>query len=115
MHGTFRKVTETAPAIDRVGRVLDELKVSDCIWYLDRPVSNSGRLKELLLQTASENQRDWQVELVNDPDAVLAASVSIIATADSVILDQCARWFNLARVVTLSFLPDAWIVDLSEP
>lgn len=114
MHGTFRKVTETVPAIELVGRVLAELGVRDCIWYLDRPVSNSGRLKETLLQVASQNQREWQVKLVNNPDAVLIASDVIVATADSVILDQCARWFNLARLVTMSSLPDAWVVGLSD-
>jgi hypothetical protein len=114
MHGTFRKVTETVPAIELVGRVLADLGVKSCVWYLDRPVSNSGRLKAAILQIASENQRDWQVELVNNPDAILAASDAIAATADSVILDQCARWINLARLVTVSSLPDAWVVGLSE-
>jgi len=114
MHGTFRKVSETVPAVELIGQALVKLKVSHCIWYLDRPVSNSGRLKESLLQTASENQWDWQVELVNNPDAVLATSDAAIATADSVVLDQCAWWFNLARCVTMSSLPRAWIVDLSE-
>ena len=114
MHGTFRKVTETVPAIELVGRVLADLGVKSCVWYLDRPVSNSGRLKAAILQIAGESQRDWQVELVNNPDAILAAGDAIAATADSVILDQCRRWFNLARLVTVSSLPDAWVVGLSE-
>jgi len=114
MHGTFRKVAETIPGIELVGWALAGLGVRRCVWYLDRPVSNSGRLKAAILQVASENQWDWQVELVNNPDAVLATSDAIAATADSVILDQCARWFNLARWVTVSLLPDAWVVGLSE-
>jgi len=112
MHGTFRQVSETIPAVELVGRVLADLGVQRCVWYLDRPVSNSGRLKKALLEIAGQNRWDWQVELVNNPDAVLVAGDAIAATADSVILDQCARWFNLARWVTVSSVPDAWVVSL---
>ena len=84
-----------------------------CDWYLDAPVSNSGRLKTILLQTASE--RDWvfDVQIVPSPDQVLTASTEIIATADSVVLDGCRCWFNFAREVIDTSVRNAWLVDLS--
>ena len=97
MHGTFRKVEETSPATLLVGEVLRALRVSACTWYLDSPVSNSGRLRAILLETAAARAWPWSVEVVPSPDRVLAGADEIIATADSVILDRCARWFNLAR------------------
>ena len=45
MHGSYRKVTETRPALMLIGEVLAELGTGECQWYLDQPVSNSGRLK----------------------------------------------------------------------
>ena len=42
------KVTETLPALERIGQTTAELGVSQCLWYLDRPVSNSGRLRAIL-------------------------------------------------------------------
>jgi hypothetical protein len=51
--------------------------------------------------------------LVACPDAVLSSSTEIIATADSVILDRCQAWFNLAKAVVSRCNPPAWILDLA--
>ncbi len=112
MHGSYRKVDETEPALTLVGEVLNEFRPAECCWYLDRPVSNSGRLRARLEQLAAERRWPWQVELATDVDSVLAASPHIVATADSVILDRCQRWFNLAREVLSRRLPQAVIVGL---
>ena len=45
IHGTYRKVEETPPALMLIGKIAAELGVASCLWYLDSPVSNSGRLK----------------------------------------------------------------------
>ena len=52
-------------------------------------------------------------ELVYQPDHVLGEVEQIVATADSVILDRCQRWLNLARAVVERHVPDAWIVDFT--
>ena len=74
VHGTYRRVEETTPAIALVGAALDRLGVGPCRWLLDRPVSNSGRLRAMLLDAAADAGRDWAVELPFDPDAELIAS-----------------------------------------
>jgi hypothetical protein len=112
MHGTFRKVEETHPAVLLMGEVLAGLGVGVCTWYLDSPVSNSGRLRGMLRDAASTHSWQWEVELVASPDRVLAASPETIATADSVILDRCTRWFNLARYAIGQACPSAPVVDL---
>lgn len=113
MHGTYRKVAETIPALRLIGEYLHRHQAEECLWYLDSPVSNSGRLKVIMQEVANQNDWRWQVELVQSPDAILAASTEIIATADSAILDRCQRWLNLARDVITSSAPNARIVDLS--
>lgn len=113
MHGTYRQVTETLPAIGLALELLVESGVSGCTWYLDRPVSNSGRLKGLLLKSASENGCPFQVELVDDADKILVKSSNIVATADSAILDSCGSWFNLARRIVETRIPLARVMDLS--
>lgn len=113
MHGTYRKVDETIPALRLIGEYLTRHQVGECLWYLDSPVSNSGRLKVIMMEVASQNGWNWQVELVQSPDAILATSTEIIATADSAILDHCQRWLNLAREVITHDAPNARIVDLS--
>lgn len=115
MHGTYRKVAETIPALQLIGHYLQGIHVRGCLWYLDSPVSNSGRLKTIIVEVATQAGWDWQVELVQNPDPILAAADDFIATADSVILDQSRRWINLAREVIASNIPDANVVDLSGP
>lgn len=111
MHGTYRKVAETEAALRLIGQTCQSLGIVQCRWYLDRPVSNSGRLKTLMLQLSSQQGWPWEVELAPDPDRKLIAAVESIATADSGVLDRCKNWFNLARTVIAEHIPDAWIVD----
>jgi len=112
MHGSYRKVDETVPALELLGRRLAGLEVGPCTWYFDRPVSNSGRLKTILQQVAAEHGWPWQAELVPNPDPLLARSPEIIVTADSAVLDACQSWLNLAREVVSQSLPDANVVPL---
>lgn len=113
MHGTFRKVRETVPALCLIGEAVASLKPQHSHWLLDSPVSNSGRLRSQMRDLAAEREWPWEIELVTNPDAVLAVSAGIIATADSVVLDRCRSWLNLARFVLTSSLPNAGIIDLA--
>ena len=112
MHGSYRNVDETEPALILIGQVLDEFRLAACCWYLDRPVSNSGRLRARMEQLAADRGWPWQIELAGDVDSVLAASPNIVVTADSVILDRCAGWFNLAAEVLARRLPSVAAVIL---
>lgn len=113
MHGSYRKVEETGPALTLIGETIAGLKPGVVTWYLDAPVSNSGRLRQLMADHAAARGWAWAVEIVPNPDAVLmAATGCVVATADSVILDAAAAWFNLARYVVESGVPGANVVRL---
>lgn len=113
MHGSYRKVTETVPAIELIGNLLGELGVGPVRWLLDQPVSNSGRLRVILLERAELHGWSWSVDLVPDPDPLLADCAVCIATADSEVLNKAASWVSLAGLVVESRVANAWIVDLS--
>jgi len=115
IHGTYRKVTETIPAVELIGLFLKEMAVPNVRWLLDSPVSNSGRLKTLIGRLAKENGWDWRIELVPSPDAVLAKTDMIVASSDSVVLDGCNKWINLAAEIIDRNLPLAKVIDLSLP
>ena len=68
MHGSYRKVDETQPALELIGQTLAGFGVGEALWLLDRPVSNSGRLKKIIEDLAGQRGWTWQVELVHDPD-----------------------------------------------
>jgi hypothetical protein len=111
MHGRA-PLASLGTAIDAVGGAAARLGARRCTWYLDRPVSHSGRLAELLVERASANRWRWVVEVVNDPDPVLAAAAGVVATSDSVVLDRCGLWIDLAGVAIAAGGMQALHVDL---
>ena len=113
LRGTYRIVDKTKMAIDGILNALDRLKVREAVFYLDRPVSNSGRLKQYILQLSEEYNTGVQVEVINDVDRTLYDREGVI-TSDAVILDKSRSWYNLNRFIIQDSLPEAWIYDVFE-
>lgn len=118
VHGTYRKVEETVPALVLIMDNLAELHVARVDWYLDEPVSNSGRLKTLMAELLEERavrgvaDPPWNIELIASPDHVLRKSSAVAATCDGAVLDVCAAWTHLAGEIIHKRVPAAWIVRL---
>lgn len=109
----YRRVNQTLPALGKIGEFLEENGCTRVRWYFDRPISNSGRLRGIVLEVAEERGWPWDVELVANPDPILASASEIVATADGGILDQGVRWINLARRVVEEKVPDVWWLDFT--
>ena len=117
VHGTYRKVEETAPAVELIVEFLTAGGVTDVDWFLDKPVSNSGRLKALIADVvnSSSNEagaRRWNITLADSPDAMLSEYSGLIVTTDSAVLDRSGSWVNLAAEMVATRVPDAWVLDL---
>jgi hypothetical protein len=113
IHRRYRKVSETVPALQLVGEATAGAGVSVCRWWLDKPVSNSGRLKTVIAETSQANGWNMNVEVVFSPDHVLSHTEHPVATSDGIILDRCRAWVNLARHIIMQRIPDARLVDLA--
>jgi len=114
IHGTYRKVTETIPAVQLIGDFLRESGEAKALWLLDSPVSNSGRLKTLIGKLANKNNWNWEIRLSLSPDAELIKTDLIVASSDSVVLDGCKSWVNLATEIIKKKLAYAKVIDLAE-
>lgn len=112
LYAHYHRVAETLPALQEVGRRACQWAVAKCCWWLDSPVDNSGRLKTIIEQVAQDHGWPWQVELVTNPDRVLAHADRIVCSSDHAILDRCQRWFNLAREIIREGAPQARLVRL---
>ena len=113
IHGTYRKVTETIPAVQLIAQFLKQAAIGDCLWLLDSPVSHSGRLKTLIGQLADENNWNWEIKLLTSPDTELKKTDLTVASSDGIVLNDCKSWVNLARAVIEAKLPKTWLIDLS--
>ncbi len=111
VHGNYRRVAETAAALELVGEHYPKLPLH---WLLDRPVSNSGRLRGMIRELATANDWPWAVDLVDNPDTDLVTQRKHpVVSSDRYILDNCAQWVNLGTELVLTALPQARIVDLN--
>lgn len=115
-HGSYRLVRETERAVGILVDIVESMRPSEVKVYIDRPVSNSGRLAEIVRMAASAKGSRIEAVTADRVDETLQASTAVIATADSAILDRCGGWLNLARVAIeaeQAALPPLWLLDLS--
>ena len=96
LHGTYRLIPQTDLAVKALLGALDELGVSRAVIYLDKPVSNSGRLKQRIYEFSENIGFDLDV-FVEDPVDAILKTKPLIATGDAIILDECDKWFSLAE------------------
>lgn len=113
LRGTYRIIDKTQTALNLIGKVLNEFKVPKVKFFLDKPVSNSGRLRNEILNYSKIWNIPTEVELVQNPDSILS-DMERIVTGDSVILDSCKSWFNLSGKIVEDYVKDAWIVRFDD-
>lgn len=95
VHGTYKRVNQTSRCVDLIAEFHKKVQLKKLIWIFDKPVSNSGRIKQMITEYANENNLNWEVELQYNPDKLLAENAEIVASSDAWILDHCKNWFNL--------------------
>lgn len=112
LRGTYRLIDKTEEAIRMIGEKLTSLKPSEAVFYLDSPVSNTGRLKQKIFEVLEGYPFLVKVELVNNADVILEKLENVI-TGDAIILNKCDSWFNLAAEIIDERLPNLECIDLS--
>lgn len=114
LRGTYRLIDKTTRAIEMVGRMLEKGGVGKAVFYLDSPVSNSGRLKERIGALLEEYPFDLQFELIYNVDAILEPLENVI-TSDAIILDKCGSWFNLCGRIIAEEIGEYPFADFAVP
>ncbi|MBR1528410.1 MAG: DUF434 domain-containing protein [Oscillospiraceae bacterium] len=103
LRGTYRLVDKTDLAIQAIADTLTELKIKKAVFYLDAPVSNSGRLKERIAKLMSDISFELEISIENAVDYLLKQKNPVV-TADAIILDECKNWYNLTKKVIASHI-----------
>jgi len=114
VHGTYRHVSETVPAFEKLCALLASAEPGRAVWYLDSPVSNSGKLAQLMRATFERLGYAWQVELVPDADRHVVTQGRVAASSDRWVLDHAPSWVDLPGELLAQGEYDAWLVDLGE-
>ena len=111
LHGTYRLIPQTDFAIQALLQALDELQIQKAVIYLDKPVSNSGRLKQRIYEFAESISFELDVQIENPVDALLKTK-PLIASSDAIILDKCSNWFNLVKYIINTKIGNFNYVDI---
>lgn len=128
VHGSYRRVDATYEALRRLIAQIVLHEPAEVVWWLDRPVSNSGRLKAMIestiestIEPATTSRKcatRWEVRLDFDPDTRLREHAGVIASSDAAVLDGCEAWVDLPSAVVRTLVSDdavanPWCVDFS--
>lgn len=95
VHGTYKRVMQTQTSIELVAGFFRKSGAAELIWIFDKPVSNSGRIKQMVMDYAVEHHLSWSGGLEFNPDKFLVEHADIAVSSDAWILDHCKSWFNL--------------------
>ncbi len=112
LRGTYRPIDKTSQAIMMIGRELEKGGIGKAVFYLDSPVSNSGRLKEQIGALLGNFPFELQLEVIHNVDVTLESLENVI-TSDAIILDKCRSWFNLNRRIIAEEPGDYPFVDFT--
>lgn len=112
LRGNYRIIDKTEIAVKYILESLDELQVKKANIYLDAPVSNSGRLKQLFITQAANYPIKIHAEVTNAVDSLLSGMYGVVSS-DAIILNQCMNWVNLSSWIIEHRIPQSWCIDLS--
>lgn len=110
LRGAYKIIDKSELAIKLIGNILEKYKIKKAIFYLDSPVSNSGRLKLKILELLKGYNFQVEAKTINNVDNVLESSDCVI-TSDAIILDKCNSWINLNKEIIKNNMLNTMYVD----
>ena len=111
LRGTYKLITQTDQAILLIGEQLQKWQIHKVVFYLDAPVSNTGRLKVRLLELLECYPFEVEVVLVPNADVILEG-LEYVVSSDAIILDKCKSWVNLGATLIKESLKVTHLVNL---
>ncbi len=112
LRGTYHLIDKTQSAILLLGDMLEKNKVKEVVFYVDAPVSNSGKLKQCILENLTPFCFDVKVETIRQVDSTLK-TLEYVVSSDAIILDQCRSWINLNQRIIDSYKKEYAFIDFT--
>lgn len=112
LRGTYRLIDKTDIAIQLIADQLKEMNIKKVIFYLDSPVSNTGKLKTKIYELLASYPFEVSVELVDNADVILETK-DFVVTSDSIILNKCNSWINLIPIILDRQNSNTKLIDLT--
>lgn len=111
LRGTYKVINITSIALHLMFNQLLDIGIQKATFYLDAPVSNSGRLKTLIVKEAMKYPFITEAVVIDAVDRTLE-TLSHVITSDAIILNQCKSWINLNSEILQRDIPNSWCVTI---
>jgi len=96
VHGSYRPSTVSEQALRAIIHTLTELPLAQADVFIDSPISYSNRVRERLREEFKNLPFRFSLNLLASADYSLKSYAEVIASSDSVIIDQAPAFFDLA-------------------
>jgi len=110
LRGTYRIIDKTQKAIELLLEQLEVLHITKAYFYLDSPVSNSGRLSSLIWQCADKYNISIETRIIPNVDQCLEQLEGVIS-GDAIILNRCISWLNIMPEIVKQ-IDSVWKIQL---
>ena len=111
LRGSYKVIDKTEGAIRLILSRLDDLKVKKAIIHLDKPISNSGRLKTMILNISNDFNVEVEVNLLDAVDKSLYGKENVIS-GDCIVMDNALSVVPLYSLILDTYEGDKWVVEL---
>lgn len=111
LKGSYKIIDKTENAIRLLLSGLKSFNVKKAIFYLDKPVSNSGRLKTMILNIANDYDIEVEVYLLDAVDKSLYGKENVVS-GDCIVMDEAVSIVPLYQRILDTYSGDKWIFKL---
>jgi hypothetical protein len=99
LSGSFKKTEMTEKAIQLIIYALKNMKPRQTLFLFDAPISMSGKLAQEVRDLLKKENLSGDAMAVKVPEKILIGFPGVIATSDTVIIDQSRKILDLARYI----------------
>lgn len=110
LRGNYRIIDKTEKAIQLIYQWLVSKEIHEAFFYFDSPVSNSGRLANMVSEMGELYELQVQTYVIPDVDITLEKKDNVI-TSDAIILNKCISWLNMNQDI-IEEINGVWEVSL---
>ena len=100
--GNFRKTEKTETALQLVSNLLKRIKPRQTLFLFDSPISMSGELAQEVRERLKRENLPGDAMAVRVPEKILIGFPGMIATSDTVIIDQSKQVVDLAGYIIMN-------------
>lgn len=96
LSGNFKKTSKTEEALQMIFDALKGVKPRQTLFLFDSPISKSGKLAQEVRSLLKRENIPGDAQAVKVPEKILIGFLGIIATSDTVIINQSKKVIDLA-------------------